>query len=246
MCNVTETELARAQSLTPVVSVQNRYNVADRTSESMVDLCEKERIVFLPWAPILDIENDATAAAMAAAHGATARQVVLAWLLARSTTILPIPGTGTVGHLDENIAAAGIQLERTRSRRSRAPAERKSRPEEELTISISSRHPTNAAKPGSGPDRPPAPAPPPPPRWRSWLLLAGVVATVALLFAPAFKSTPTKALDVHDVPGPGEGAPDPTASINPTGAVTGTLKGGESYTTQIPTALQDDALAPEP
>ncbi len=110
VCNVTETELHRAQRVTPVVSVQNRYNVADRTSESMVDLCEQERLVFLPWAPIMDIEKDGTAAEIAQKHGCTTRQVVLAWLLARSPAILPIPGTGTVGHLEENVAAAGIEL----------------------------------------------------------------------------------------------------------------------------------------
>jgi pyridoxine 4-dehydrogenase len=110
VCNVTETELHRAQRLTPVVSVQNRYNIADRTSESMVDLCEQERLVFLPWAPILDIDKDGTAAEIARTHGCTPRQVVLAWLLARSPSILPIPGTGTVGHLEENVGAAGIEL----------------------------------------------------------------------------------------------------------------------------------------
>jgi pyridoxine 4-dehydrogenase len=111
VCNVSETELHRAQRLTPIVSVQNRYNVADRTSESMVDLCEQERLVFLPWAPILDIENDGPAATIAKAHDCTPRQVVLAWLLARSPSIVPIPGTGTVGHLEENIGAAGIVLD---------------------------------------------------------------------------------------------------------------------------------------
>ncbi|HXQ58798.1 MAG TPA: aldo/keto reductase [Acidimicrobiales bacterium] len=111
ICNVTETELHRAQRLTPIVSVQNRYNVADRTSESMVDLCEQERIVFLPWAPILDIEGNGTAAEIAKKHKATPRQVVLAWLLARSGSILPIPGTGTVRHLEENVAAAAITLD---------------------------------------------------------------------------------------------------------------------------------------
>jgi pyridoxine 4-dehydrogenase len=111
VCNVTETELHRAQRLTPIVSVQNRYNVADRTSESMVDLCEQERLVFLPWAPILDIENDGAAAVIAKAHECTPRQVVLAWLLARSPSIVPIPGTGTIAHLEENIGAAGIVLD---------------------------------------------------------------------------------------------------------------------------------------
>jgi aryl-alcohol dehydrogenase-like predicted oxidoreductase len=111
ICNVTETELHRAQRVTPVVSVQNRYNVADRTSESMVDLCEQERLVFLPWAPILDIDDDGPVAEIARTHGATPRQVVLAWMLARSPAILPIPGTGTLGHLEQNVAAAGITLD---------------------------------------------------------------------------------------------------------------------------------------
>ena len=111
ICNVSESELHRAQRVTPIVSVQNRYNVADRTSESLVDLSEQERLAFLPWAPILDIENDGAAAEIANAHNASPRQVVLAWLLARSPAILPIPGTGTVAHLEENIGAAGIKLD---------------------------------------------------------------------------------------------------------------------------------------
>jgi pyridoxine 4-dehydrogenase len=111
VCNVTERELHRAQAVTPIVSVQNRFNVADRSSESMIDLCEQERLVFLPWAPILDIEHNAEVIDIAAHHGATPRQVVLAWLLARSPSVLPIPGTGSIGHLDENVAAAGVQLD---------------------------------------------------------------------------------------------------------------------------------------
>jgi pyridoxine 4-dehydrogenase len=110
VCNVTERELHRAQRLTPVVSVQNRYNVTDRSSESMVDLCEQERMTFLPWAPILDIEDTSVVADIAKQHGATPRQVVLAWLLARSPSILPIPGTGSIDHLEENIAAASLAL----------------------------------------------------------------------------------------------------------------------------------------
>jgi pyridoxine 4-dehydrogenase len=111
VCNVSETELHRAQRLTPVVSVQNRYNVTDRSSESLVDLCEQERITFLPWAPILDLDKNTVVAEIAKAHACTTRQVVLAWLLARSPSILPIPGTGTVAHLEENVGAAGIKLD---------------------------------------------------------------------------------------------------------------------------------------
>jgi aryl-alcohol dehydrogenase-like predicted oxidoreductase len=107
--NVTEEELRQAQRLTPVVSIQNRYNHSDRRSESLVDLCEQETLVFLPWAPIQDLEQAAVRDA-AREHDATPRQIVLAWLLARSPSILPIPGTGTVAHLEENIAAADIKL----------------------------------------------------------------------------------------------------------------------------------------
>jgi pyridoxine 4-dehydrogenase len=77
----------------------------------MVDLCEQEGLAFLPWAPILDTERHSALDKIAAAHGASAKQVVLAWLLARSPAILPIPGTGSVAHLEENVAAAGLILE---------------------------------------------------------------------------------------------------------------------------------------
>jgi len=107
--NVTEEELRQAQRLTAIVSIQNRYNHSDRRSESLVDLCEQETLVFLPWAPIQDLEQSAVQQA-AREHDATPRQIVLAWLLARSPSILPIPGTGTVAHLEENIAAADIKL----------------------------------------------------------------------------------------------------------------------------------------
>jgi aryl-alcohol dehydrogenase-like predicted oxidoreductase len=77
----------------------------------MIDLCDQEGLSFLPWAPILDIEHDSTAVDIAARHGATPRQVVLAWLLARSPAVVPIPGTGSIGHLEENIGAAGLRLD---------------------------------------------------------------------------------------------------------------------------------------
>jgi pyridoxine 4-dehydrogenase len=109
LSNVTEDELRVAQRLTPIVSIQNRYNPADRNSESLVDLCEQEQLVFLPWAPITDLEAPGVQAA-AARLGATPNQVVLAWLLARSSAMLPIPGTGSVAHLEENVAAAGLEL----------------------------------------------------------------------------------------------------------------------------------------
>ncbi|MGH9018660.1 MAG: aldo/keto reductase, partial [Acidimicrobiales bacterium] len=79
-------------------------------SEQMLDLCDEERLAFLPWAPILDIENDGAAAEIAKNHDVSPRQVVLAWLLARSPSVVPIPGTGTVSHLEQNVAAAGLHL----------------------------------------------------------------------------------------------------------------------------------------
>jgi pyridoxine 4-dehydrogenase len=111
ICNVTEAELHRAQRVTPLVSVQNRYNVSDRSSESMIDLCEQETLAFLPWAPILDIDSDGPVAETARRHGCTPRQIVLAWLLARSPVVLPIPGTGSLSHLEENMGAASLILE---------------------------------------------------------------------------------------------------------------------------------------
>ncbi|MER7002008.1 aldo/keto reductase [Dactylosporangium sp. NPDC000555] len=108
--NFTEEQLRVAQRITPVVSIQNRYNVDDRGSESLVDLCEQERIVFLPWAPIQNLDENAAIEAIAKKYEATPRQIVLAWLLARSPAMLPIPGTGSVRHLEDNIVAAGIEL----------------------------------------------------------------------------------------------------------------------------------------
>ena len=108
--NVSEEQLRRAQRLTPVVSIQNRYNLDDRQSEPLVDLCEQEQLAFLPWAPIQNVDGNPVVQEVADRHGATPRQIVLAWLLARSPAALPIPGTGSVAHLEENIAAAAIEL----------------------------------------------------------------------------------------------------------------------------------------
>ncbi len=110
LSNVTEEQVRHAQRLTPIVSIQNRYNVDDRRAESLVDLCEQEQMVFLPWAPIQDLGSNRIAREIAQRYDATPRQIVLAWLLARSPSILPIPGTGSVSHLAENVAAAAIKL----------------------------------------------------------------------------------------------------------------------------------------
>jgi aryl-alcohol dehydrogenase-like predicted oxidoreductase len=110
--NVTEDQLAEAAHLTPVVSVQNRYNSHDRSSQELVDVCEQERLVFLPWAPIQQADRNSAVAAAAARLGAKERQVVLAWLLATSPQILPIPGSGSAEHVEENVAAASLVLTR--------------------------------------------------------------------------------------------------------------------------------------
>jgi pyridoxine 4-dehydrogenase len=109
--NLSEAQLRAAEQVTPVVSVQNRYNAADRSSESMVDLCEQESLVFLPWAPIQGAGTNQAVAKAARRHDATAHQIVLAWLLARSPQMLPIPGSGNAEHVAQNIAAASIVLD---------------------------------------------------------------------------------------------------------------------------------------
>jgi pyridoxine 4-dehydrogenase len=108
--NVSEDQLRDAQKLTPVVSVQNRYNLNDRTSESMVDLCDSERIVFLPWAPIQEADELIPVVTAGRRLGVSTRQVALAWLLARSPQILPIPGSGSADHVAANVAAASVEL----------------------------------------------------------------------------------------------------------------------------------------
>jgi pyridoxine 4-dehydrogenase len=111
-------ELARAQRIVPVVSVQNRYNTSDRGSQDVLDACTRQKLAFIPWAPIASgssarLEKGSDGAAMEAiakARGISVFQVAIAWLLARSPAMLPIPGTSSVGHLQENIAAAAIRL----------------------------------------------------------------------------------------------------------------------------------------
>jgi aryl-alcohol dehydrogenase-like predicted oxidoreductase len=112
LSNVDEEQIRAAQRLTPIVSIQNRYNLDDRRSESLVDLCEQEQMAFLPWAPIQDHEGALVLEEIAKRYDATERQVVLAWLLARSPSMLPIPGTGSVAHVEDNLAAAQLALTR--------------------------------------------------------------------------------------------------------------------------------------
>jgi pyridoxine 4-dehydrogenase len=108
--NAREDQLREAEQITPIVSVQNRYNVNDRSSEPMVDLCSQDSLAFLPWAPIQETEQKVPVLTAAERHGVSPRQIALAWLLARSPVMLPIPGSGSADHVAENIAAAGIEL----------------------------------------------------------------------------------------------------------------------------------------
>jgi aryl-alcohol dehydrogenase-like predicted oxidoreductase len=111
ICNVRENQLAEAQAITPIVSVQNRYNFGDRESDPVLDVCEQQGIAFLPWRPVAGGENAGGAVAkVAERHHATEAQVALAWLLARSRVMLPIPGTASIAHLEENTAAASLEL----------------------------------------------------------------------------------------------------------------------------------------
>jgi pyridoxine 4-dehydrogenase len=111
LSNVTLEHLERARKIVPIVSVQNRYCFADREWDYLLNHCEQHRISFIPWAP-LGQNRQAHAILENAAHhlGATPLQVALAWLLQRSNVILPIPGTSSIAHLEENTAAAALKL----------------------------------------------------------------------------------------------------------------------------------------
>jgi aryl-alcohol dehydrogenase-like predicted oxidoreductase len=111
LSNVTREHIQRAQKIVPIATVQNRYSFADRESDFIVDYCEQQGIGFIPWAPLgqTRLAHEAIEKA-ASALKATPLQVALAWLLKRSKVILPIPGTSSVSHLEENVAAAGLVL----------------------------------------------------------------------------------------------------------------------------------------
>jgi pyridoxine 4-dehydrogenase len=112
LSNVTAKQLEEARQIVPIVSVQNRYNLGDRSSEDVLAACERLGIAFLPWYP-LNAGSSLTSAkvkALSQKLGATPSQVVLAWLLKKSPVMLPIPGTGSVAHLEENMQAASLQL----------------------------------------------------------------------------------------------------------------------------------------
>src|SRR5262249_21440440 len=111
LSNVTQEHIERARRIVPIVSVQNRYSFADREWDYVVDYCERNGIAFIPWFPLGagrvagEVLNQ-----VARAHQASPHQVALAWLLKRSSTMLPIPGTSSFKHLEENIASASLEL----------------------------------------------------------------------------------------------------------------------------------------
>ena len=111
LSNVTLEHLQRALKIVPIVSVQNRYSFADREWDFLLDFCEQHSIAFIPWAP-LGQNRQANEILDRVAHDLNAAplQIALAWLLARSKATLPIPGTSSVAHVEENIAAAGLKL----------------------------------------------------------------------------------------------------------------------------------------
>ncbi len=108
--NFSAEQVLQAQRIVPVVSVQNRYNVNDRSSEPVLDLCAQETLAFLPWAPIQETDRIVPVLTAAKRLGVSERQIALAWLLAHAAQILPIPGSGSPGHVEENIAAASLEL----------------------------------------------------------------------------------------------------------------------------------------
>ena len=113
LSNVSSQELDVACEMVEIVSVQNRYSVLDREDEALVEACEERGIAYIPWFPLAAGragESLESVDAVAAAHGATNGQVALAWLLARSPAIVPIPGTSRIDHLEENLAAAELVL----------------------------------------------------------------------------------------------------------------------------------------
>src|ERR1700733_9377100 len=119
LSEVSVSQIQHAQKIVPIVSVQNRYSVSDRGSEDALEYCEKHKIAFIPWFPLAAGQlsgADSAIGRLAAQSKATPSQVALAWLLLRSPVILPIPGTSSVKHLEENVAAAGLNIDQSTMR----------------------------------------------------------------------------------------------------------------------------------
>jgi aryl-alcohol dehydrogenase-like predicted oxidoreductase len=114
LSEVSVRQIQHARTIVPIVSVQNRYSIADRGAEDVLEYCEKEKLVFIPWFPLAAGRvsgTDSPIARVAARLKATPSQVALAWLLARSPVMLPIPGTSKVKHLEENVAAVDLKID---------------------------------------------------------------------------------------------------------------------------------------
>jgi pyridoxine 4-dehydrogenase len=113
LSNVSVDELERARGVFPIVSVQNRYSLTERSSEDVLDLCERDGLAFLPWFPLASgalARRDGPLRQIAERRGAGPSQIALAWLLQRSPVMLPIPGTSSLVHLEENVAARDVEL----------------------------------------------------------------------------------------------------------------------------------------
>jgi pyridoxine 4-dehydrogenase len=113
LSNVGVRELEIAIDIVPIASVQNRYNLTDRSSEAVLQACEREEVGFIPWHPLATgrlARPGGPLDEIADRHDATPSQVALAWLLGHSPAMLPIPGTSSVSHLEENVAAAALEL----------------------------------------------------------------------------------------------------------------------------------------
>ena len=111
LSNVTQEHIERARRIVPIVSVQNRYSFADREWDYVVDYCQSNGIAFIPWFPLgAGKVAGEVLSRIARAHGASPTQIALAWLLRRSPIMLPIPGTSSIEHLEENVAAASLRL----------------------------------------------------------------------------------------------------------------------------------------
>lgn len=119
LCNVTVDEIERARRVASIVSVQNRYNILERESENVLAYCEHHAIAFIPYSPLIrgNLARAGTLTELAQERGVTPHQLALSWLLRRSPVILPIPGTLSVGHLEENLLAAQIELSEDEFRR---------------------------------------------------------------------------------------------------------------------------------
>ena len=113
--NFTVADLERARSIVPIVSVQNRYNASDRRYEDVIGYCERHELAFIPWYPLAAGDHASNPGAtelaqIARDHNITSAQAAIAWLLARSPAMLPIPGTSSIAHLQENVAAASVNV----------------------------------------------------------------------------------------------------------------------------------------